>query len=60
MPTHRLQPGESSRTTLKKRGTCEHADHSPTGTFEPGVYEHTCEGCGRVILFTVTGKERQG
>jgi hypothetical protein len=34
---------------------CTHPDHDPPKymVFKPGVYEHTCPGCGRVVQFTV-------
>lgn len=34
---------------------CTHLEHNPPTHIylEPGVYEHTCPGCGRTSIFTV-------
>lgn len=34
---------------------CEHREHHPPSfiVLEPGVWEHTCPGCGRVSHITV-------
>lgn len=34
---------------------CFHPEHRPAGMLvrEPGVYEHTCPGCGAKTVFTV-------
>jgi hypothetical protein len=34
---------------------CCHPEHNPPShmVLSPGTYEHTCPGCGRVVLFTV-------
>lgn len=34
---------------------CMNPGHKPPShrVFEPGVYEHTCPGCGKVTTFTV-------
>ena len=36
---------------------CMHPEHEPPMfiVLEPGVYEHTCPGCGRKVVFTVPG-----
>jgi len=36
---------------------CMHPEHNPPGmcVFEPGVYEHTCPGCGKKTIFVVNG-----
>jgi hypothetical protein len=36
---------------------CSHADHKPPSvdTLFPGIYEHTCEGCGARREITVYG-----
>jgi len=36
---------------------CQHPEHNPPShmVFEPGVYEHTCPGCGRQLEFVVHG-----
>ena len=47
--------------TLKKirdlpyEEVCTHPSHNPPEfiVLEPGVYEHTCPGCGHVTEFTV-------
>lgn len=35
---------------------CRHPDHDPPKliVLEPGLYEHTCPGCGRKRNFRVT------
>lgn len=35
---------------------CRNPDHDPPTmiVLEPGVYEHTCPGCGNKVVFTVT------
>lgn len=34
---------------------CRHPEHDPPGhiVLEPGTYEHTCPGCGRVQIVNV-------
>lgn len=34
---------------------CRHPDHEPHKmmVFKPGIYEHTCPGCGRRVIFTI-------
>ena len=40
---------------------CQHPDHSPFSfgagggvrSYAPGTYQHTCNGCGRVTVFTI-------
>lgn len=36
---------------------CRHPEHNPPGmmVWSPGMYEHTCPGCGNKQIFTVTG-----
>ena len=36
---------------------CVHPEHNPPThiVLQPGVYEYTCPGCGRVVRFTVNG-----
>ena len=36
---------------------CQHPEHNPPGlvVLSPGMYEHTCPGCGDTITFTVSG-----
>lgn len=36
---------------------CRHPEHLPPTmrVWRPGVYEHTCPGCGNVIRFVVPG-----
>ena len=36
---------------------CSHPEHNPPShrVFEPGVYKHTCPGCGASSVFTVQG-----
>lgn len=36
---------------------CGHVEHLPPShmVLEPGVYEHTCPGCGAMTVFTVPG-----
>jgi hypothetical protein len=40
---------------LPKEAICRHPDHEPPGhiVLPPGVYEHTCPGCGKTIQFVV-------
>jgi len=37
------------------RRVCTHPEHNPPSmmVYQPGVYEHTCPGCGRRVTFTV-------
>lgn len=48
MPTKRIgdPPG---------RKVCLHPEHNPPTmvVWEPGIYEHTCPGCGRKVQFVV-------
>jgi hypothetical protein len=39
------------------RPTCHHAEHNPPThmVLRPGIYEHTCPGCGVATMFTVHG-----
>ncbi len=34
---------------------CLHQEHNPPSmmAFSPGVWQHTCPGCGRSVVFTV-------
>jgi len=34
---------------------CVHPEHNPPShmVYDPGVWEHTCPGCGKKITFTV-------
>lgn len=34
---------------------CKYPEHNPPGfqVFTPGMYEHTCPGCGAITNFTV-------
>lgn len=38
-----------------RQQVCQHPEHDPPMHLylRPGVYEHTCPGCGRRIVFTV-------
>lgn len=40
---------------IKDIRPCTHPEHSPPMhmVYSPGVYEHTCPACGRVVTFTV-------
>jgi len=40
---------------MDAKRVCLHQDHNPPShqVFQPGVYEHTCSGCGNKIVFTV-------
>lgn len=35
---------------------CQHPEHNPPNmmVFKPGMYEHTCPGCGKTQIFTVS------
>lgn len=48
MPTKKI-------ADLPSRFVCRHPEHNPPGhcVFPPGVYEHTCPGCGDTQQFTV-------
>lgn len=48
MPTRKI-------ADLPTKKVCRHPDHMPPSGmyFPPGVYEHTCPGCGKTIRFTV-------
>ena len=50
MPTRKIKD-------LKRFNPCMHPEHDPPSmmVFEPGVYEHECPACHRVITFTVHG-----
>lgn len=41
------------------RPICYHPDHNIPNmmVFEPGTYEHTCPGCGKVTTFTVPERD---
>ncbi len=41
----------------KKPQLCMNSEHNPPShmVFPPGVYEHTCPGCGNKITFAVDG-----
>lgn len=36
---------------------CRHPEHNSPSmiVLSPGLYEHTCPGCGKTIRFTVSG-----
>jgi hypothetical protein len=36
---------------------CRHPEHNPPNAIvlDPGKYEHTCPGCGHVVIFIVGG-----
>ena len=36
---------------------CQNPEHNPPGmmVFSPGIYEHTCPGCGNKQVFIVNG-----
>lgn len=40
---------------LQPISVCRNPEHDPPTMIhlEPGVYEHTCPGCGRVVRFVV-------
>lgn len=50
MPTRRIE--EDIRI---ERKDCEHPEHNPPSNvvFQPGLYEHTCPGCGSKQIFRV-------
>lgn len=37
--------------------SCTNREHNPPAyiVLSPGVYEHTCPGCGKVTTFVVSG-----
>lgn len=37
---------------------CTHPEHNPPNmiVLEPGIYKHTCPGCGEITTFTVPHK----
>lgn len=39
-------------------GTCANPEHHPPAhiVLPPGVYRHTCPGCGKTSVFTVSGR----
>jgi hypothetical protein len=49
MPTRKI------RDIPWDRKVCYHPEHDPPGhmVYQPGVWEHTCPGCGKVTVFTV-------
>ena len=42
---------------LPAQDVCRHSEHNPPTmiVLPPGVYEHTCPGCGKIVTFTVRG-----
>lgn len=58
MPTRRIDDEKTWTPASVK--PCQHPEHVPPGmiVLEPGRYEHTCPGCGRVIYFTVPERPR--
>jgi len=44
----------------KSAEPCPHPEHNPPNmiVLEPGRYEYTCPGCGRVTLFIVPERPR--
>jgi hypothetical protein len=56
MPLRKLPDPEQwpSVWTAEKK-TCFHPEHDPPTMIllEPGLYEHTCPGCGRVTTFRI-------
>lgn len=56
------QHDETARVSLRKirdlpeqQRPCFHPEHNPPGmiVLEPGIYEHTCPGCGKRVEFIV-------
>jgi len=43
---------------LPEEKICRHPEHNPPNhmAYEPGIYEHTCPGCGATGQFTVQAK----
>lgn len=54
MPTKKI--GNAPGTGPSGR-PCLSPDHNPPNmmVFQPGIYEHTCSGCGAKQTFTVAG-----
>ena len=52
MPTKKIKEPRDLPTEF-----CSSRDHTPPShmVYSPGVYEHTCSGCGKVTQFTVYG-----
>lgn len=48
MPTRKI-------ADIDPQDYCTHPDHKPAGyrVYQPGIYEHTCAGCGKVTVFRV-------
>lgn len=48
MPTKKI-------ADLPARDYCGHPEHNPPSmiVLEPGIYEHECPGCKKVMTFTV-------
>lgn len=55
MPTKKIRD-------LEPNETCVHREHNPPMhmVYAPGVWEHTCPGCGYVQTFTVCGPTWNG
>ncbi len=51
MPTKKI-------SDLPHQPICRNPEHNPPSmrVFEPGVYEHTCPGCGHKMTFTVPAR----
>jgi len=48
MPTRKIKD-------FSRKAICRHPDHNPPMhvVLEPGIYEHTCSGCGATQVFVV-------
>lgn len=46
-----------TRKIREPQPMCADPEHNPPGNmvFSPGTYEHTCPGCKRKVVFTVSG-----
>lgn len=54
MPLRKL-PEHEGGWRLEPEQPCTHAEHNPPTmiVLEPGLYEHTCPGCGKEQRFRV-------
>ena len=52
-----LQKGGLRKISGPPKSPCRHPEHNSPGmiVLEPGMYEHTCPGCGNKQIFTVSG-----
>ena len=61
MPLRKLPDPEPNvwPTWTGQKKTCHHPEHDPPTMIllEPGMYEHTCPGCGHVTTFRIVRPE---